>query len=135
MAKLWYRFITTRRLPTFTNYFVDSPRACLLYAIFEGQTINVGDTIRDMIRYCTRRDRGEVWFPSLITNLIMEKGIMTPPKVTRLLHSAPIDCRQALMTIREWEGHWQGEPDKIVGLNIKIEAILSHTKELTKDLR
>ena len=60
---------------------------------------------------------------------------MTPPKITGLLHSVPIDCRQALMTIGEWEGDWQGEPDKIVGLNIKIEAILSHTKELTKDLR
>ena len=61
VGRLWqYRFITTRLLFTFTNYLVDSTRASLLYAIFEGQAINVGDTIRDMIRHCAQHDGGEV---------------------------------------------------------------------------
>ena len=48
------------------------------YAIFERQAINVEETIRDMMRQCTRRERGELWFPSIITSLIMERGITTP---------------------------------------------------------
>ena len=135
VAKLWHRFITTRLLPTFTNYLVDSTRASLLYAIFEGQAINVGDTIKDMIRHCARHDGGEVWFPSLITNLIMERGIMTPPKVTGLLHSTPIRGRDALITMGDWEEDTQEEPEKMVDLNMTIEAIQSHTKELTRELR
>ena len=60
---------------------------------------------------------------------------MTPPRVEGLLHSTPTHGRDALIIMGDWEGDTQEEPEKMVDLNMKIETNLSHTKELSRDLR
>ena len=74
-AKIWYHFIRTRLLPTSHIETVNKERLVLLSFILEGKEINVGKLIQKEISACAFKNKGYLFFPSLVTHLCLRSGV------------------------------------------------------------
>ena len=74
-AKIWYHFVRTRLLPTSHIETVSKERLVLLSFILEGKEISVGKLIQREISACAFKNKGYLFFPSLVTDLCLRSGV------------------------------------------------------------
>ena len=91
LAKVWYHIIRTKLLPTTHIETVSKERLVLLDCILEKKGINVGKLIQQEISACASRQKGCLFFPSLITELCMRTGVEVSSADEMLLNSGMID--------------------------------------------
>ena len=75
LAKVWYHFIRTRLMPTTHIETVNRERMLLLYCILEGYSINVGKVVQREILSCNLKQKGCLFFSSLISELCVRAGV------------------------------------------------------------
>ncbi|KAL5549974.1 hypothetical protein UlMin_000150 [Ulmus minor] len=91
LAKVWYHIVRTKLLPTTHIETVSKERLLLLDCILEKKGINVGKLIQKEISSCASRQKGCLFFPSLITELCMRTGVEVTSADKILLNSGMID--------------------------------------------
>ena len=75
LAKVWYHFIRTRLMPTTHIETVNKERLLLLHCILEGNSINVGKIVQREILGCNLKQKGCLFFSSLISELCVRTGV------------------------------------------------------------
>ena len=75
LAKVWYHFIRTRLMPTTHIETVNKERLLLLHCILEGYSINVGKIVQREILGCNLKQKGCLFFSSLISELCVRAGV------------------------------------------------------------
>ena len=91
LAKVWYHIIRTKLLPTTHVETVNKERLVLLDCILEKKGINVGKLVHQEISACASRQKGCLFFPSLITELCMRTGLEVSSADEMLLNLGMID--------------------------------------------
>lgn len=75
IAKVWYHFLASRILLSTHGKTISRNRAILLFAILVGKPINLGQLIIDQIRACAKKDKGGLYFPSLISEMCIQGNV------------------------------------------------------------
>ncbi|KAJ4717211.1 Retrovirus-related Pol polyprotein from transposon 17.6 [Melia azedarach] len=75
-ARVWYHFIKFRLRPTTHNDTVSQSRILLIYALLIGLSINIGRIILAEMRKCISKAAGQLYFPSTITMLCAQAGVI-----------------------------------------------------------
>ncbi|GMN54708.1 hypothetical protein TIFTF001_023831 [Ficus carica] len=75
-CKVWYHFLKTRLMPSTHIQTVSKDRVLLLDSIISGRPIDVGKIIFQGLGACAAKKCGSLWFPSLITSLCANRGVL-----------------------------------------------------------
>ena len=75
IQKIWYHFIRTRLIPITHMQTINKDRLVLLHCILEGKKIDVGRIIQREISACAFKQKGRLFFPTLISELCLRAGV------------------------------------------------------------
>ncbi|KAJ4715100.1 Retrovirus-related Pol polyprotein from transposon 17.6 [Melia azedarach] len=75
-ARVWYHFIKFHLRPTTHDDTVSQSRILLIYALLIGLSINIGRIILAEMRKCISKAAGQLYFPSTITMLCAQAGVI-----------------------------------------------------------
>ncbi|KAJ4705116.1 Retrotransposon gag protein [Melia azedarach] len=75
-ARVWYHFIKFCLRPTTHDDTVSQSKILLIYALLIGLSINIGRIILAEMRKCISKAAGQLYFPSTITMLCAQAGVI-----------------------------------------------------------
>ena len=90
-AKAWYAFVATRLDPVKHISDVTLDRAKLVYAIMLDKTMDIGCLIYSRLMYTMTPTSTGIWFPSLVTALCRQAGVVISVEETERPRLQPIE--------------------------------------------
>ncbi|KAJ4715184.1 DEAD-box ATP-dependent RNA helicase 56-like isoform X1 [Melia azedarach] len=82
-TRVWYHFIKFRLRPTTNDDTVSQSIILLIYALLIGLSINIGSIILAEMRKCISKAAGQLYFPSTITMLCAQAGVIFRVRPTK----------------------------------------------------